>query len=220
MLGAKQELKDWLCQSGSLTMTKGFVMSPCPELIRLKQAVIVEGKCDRVILTNVLSPDTVIIPVNGFAVYKDKPKISLIRRYAESVGVILLTDSDNPGRQIRNFIKQALRNYANCDVRHVYVPNLLEVEDTAIAILRERLLPFAVTTQAGESAAAPITREMLFDAGLIGGANSSRKRREFLQKLDLPENLSVNALLDVLNLCSLRENYESLVENLKWYSQA
>jgi ribonuclease M5 len=175
--------------------------------LRLRQAVIVEGKCDRVILQNVLHSDTVIIPVNGFGVYKDKDKLALIRRYAESVGAILLTDSDNAGRQIRDYLKNRLHG---CEIHHVYVPNLLEVEDTAIEVLHQRLSGFAVTRESPANATQPrpaVTRECLFDLGLIGQADSSAKRRALLKSLDLPENLSVTALIQVLNTCGYAEEF-------------
>ncbi|MCL2754314.1 MAG: DUF4093 domain-containing protein [Oscillospiraceae bacterium] len=185
--------------------------------LEIKQAVIVEGKCDRVILENVLSPETAIVHVNGFRVYKDKAKLQLIRRYAQSVGVILLTDSDNAGRQIRNHIANYLKSHAlENKFHHVYVPNLLEVEDTSIAELHRRLEQFnnCQLSIVNCQLSSQLTRQCLFDAGLIGGAGSANKRRELLRYLSLPENLSVNALLDALNKCELREEYN------KWFSQA
>jgi ribonuclease M5 len=180
------------------------------KLLKIKQAVIVEGKCDRVILENVLDPDTVIIPVNGFGIYKDKAKLALIRRYAEAVGVILLTDSDNAGRQIRDYLKDKLHG---CEIRHIYVPNLLEVEDTAVDVLRERLSVVAAAGRDALDTQSPaVTREQLFDDGFIGREDSSKRRKILLRVMDLPENLSVNALLDALN--TLGYDYESLVKNL------
>ncbi|MCL2072022.1 MAG: DUF4093 domain-containing protein [Oscillospiraceae bacterium] len=162
--------------------------------LQIKQAVIVEGRYDRAVLESVI--DAVIIPVNGFGVYKDKKKLHLIKKYAESAGVILLTDSDNAGRQIRNYLSDCL---SNCDVYHVYVPNALEVEDTSVAVLREAFVKF----RSSESPKNKITREDLFDCGLIGKANSSKKRKELLAFMDLPENLSVSALINLINKCAL-----------------
>ena len=175
--------------------------------LTIPQAVIVEGKCDKAVLQSVI--DATIIPVNGFGVYKDKERLSLIRRYAESGGVILLTDSDNAGRQIRNFLADRLYGL---EVHHIYVPNLYEVEDTSTDILRNAFERFncQLTTVNCQ-----LTRERLFDDGLIGGDNSAARRKELLKRLCLPENLSVTALLDVLNKCeSCCEEYE------KWYFQA
>ena len=60
----------------------------------------------------------------------------------------------------------------------------------------------------------PITKADLYAAGLSGGANSAEKRKALLKKLDLPEKLSSNALLDVLNVLWGRETFlaEMLVD--------
>jgi ribonuclease M5 len=178
--------------------------------LQITQAVIVEGKCDKAVLENVI--DAVIIPVNGFGIYKDKAKLALIRRYAQSGGVILLTDSDNAGRQIRNYLKDCLQG---CEVSHIYAPNLYEVEDTSTGVLREAFLKFNSNSDKLQEPKNLITREHLFDDGLIGGANSAQKRRELLRQLKLPENLSVTALLDVLNKCD-----SCYKEYMRWSFQA
>jgi ribonuclease M5 len=184
--------------------------------LQIPQAVIVEGRYDRAVLESVI--DAVIIPVNGFGVYKDKAKLALIRRYAETTGVILLTDSDNAGRQIRNYLKDCLQG---CEVEHIYVPNLLEVEDTNAGVLREVFIkanvvcdalgtpPYKADNRRAEGVA-PCDRQRLFDDGLIGSADSAKKRKELLKQMNLPENLSVTALLDVLNKCG-SEDYDKFV---------
>jgi len=171
--------------------------------LQIKQAVIVEGRYDRAVLESVI--DAVIIPVNGFGVYKDKKLLAMIRRYAETTGVILLTDSDNAGRQIRDFLKSFLQG---CEVTHIYVPNLSEVEDTSTAILRAAFMKFNTSNDFTVS----VTRERLFDDGLIGCANCAKKRKALLALADLPENLSVTALLDLLNRCGY--DYEKLIKEI------
>jgi len=179
--------------------------------LKITPAVIVEGKCDKAVLESVI--DATIIPVNGFGVYKDKAKLAMIRRYGECNGVLLLTDSDNAGRQIRNYLKDYLKG---CEVQHLYVPNLYEVEDTSTDVLRKVFegltppAPFAKGTSPLEEGG--IDRLRLFDDGLIGRDNSAQRRKELLKHMNLPENLSVTALLDVLNKFGLEE-YN------KWYSQ-
>ena len=72
-------------------------------MIRLKQAVIVEGKYDKIKLSALL--DAVIITTDGFGIFKDKEKSELIRTLAKSSGLVILTDSDSAGFKIRNHIK-------------------------------------------------------------------------------------------------------------------
>ena len=62
-------------------------------MIRLKQAVIVEGKYDRIRLSGLI--DALIIETGGFAVFTDRERLSLIRRLAEHRGIVVLTDSDS-----------------------------------------------------------------------------------------------------------------------------
>jgi ribonuclease M5 len=180
-------------------------------MLKIKQVVIVEGKCDKNVLENII--DTVIIPVNGFGVYKNKKKLSMIHRYARANGAVILTDSDNAGRQIRNFLKDYLKD---CQINHVYVPNLYEVEDTSAEILRNAFDRFVRCTNNVQCADDEqlITRERLFDDGLIGGVNSANRRGQLLKLMDLPENLSVTALLDMLNRCSDYYDYERLIDGI------
>ena len=51
-------------------------------MIKIKQAVIVEGKYDKIKLSTVL--DTVIIQTDGFGIFKDKEKQKLIKRLAQT----------------------------------------------------------------------------------------------------------------------------------------
>ena len=175
------------------------------------QAVIVEGKDDKVVLENII--DATIIFVNGFGIYRNKTKLELIKKYAKNNGVIIFTDSDNAGRQIRNYLNDLL---LGCEVSHLYAPNLHEVEDTAPNILRELFEKYAAPREYCNKIASItriVTREMLFDDGYIGKNNSSKRRKELLIYLDLPENLSVTALLDYLNNCGGAELYLSIKED-------
>ena len=71
-------------------------------MLRVKQAVIVEGKYDKIKLSSVI--DGVIIPTNGFNVFKNRETLELIRYFAETSGIIILTDSDAAGFKIRSFL--------------------------------------------------------------------------------------------------------------------
>ena len=88
-------------------------------MIKLEQAVIVEGKYDKIKLTSII--DGVIIVTNGFGIFKDKEKLELIRYYAEKTGIIILTDSDNAGRKIRGYIKGAI---GKGTIKNVHIPDI------------------------------------------------------------------------------------------------
>ena len=71
---------------------------------KIKEAVIVEGIYDKNKLEGFL--DGVILTTHGFAVYSNEDFVKTIQRLADTVGIVILTDSDSAGMRIRNFIKQ------------------------------------------------------------------------------------------------------------------
>ena len=87
------------------------------------KAIIVEGKYDKIKLSSFI--DGVIITTNGFDIYKNKEKQRLINFYAEKSGIIILTDSDHAGFQIRSFIKSFVDNDK---ITNVYTPDILGKE--------------------------------------------------------------------------------------------
>ena len=70
--------------------------------IQIREAVVVEGRYDKIKLSSIL--DTTIIETNGFRIFKDKEKMALLRALADKKGLIILTDSDAAGFQIRHHI--------------------------------------------------------------------------------------------------------------------
>lgn len=72
-------------------------------MIKIKQAVVVEGKYDKMRLSALI--DAPIIETNGFRVFRDKEKVSLIKKLAQTRGLLILTDSDGAGFVIRNYLK-------------------------------------------------------------------------------------------------------------------
>lgn len=186
-------------------------------MIKIKQAVIVEGKYDKIRLSNIV--DTVIVPVHGFSVYRDRETAELIRTLARTRGIIILTDSDSAGFQIRNKIKEIARGGS---VINVYVPDikgrerrkrepskqgLLGVEGIDDDIILEAFRKAGVLAEKGETPKDPITKADLFDLGLIGAENSAQRRAALQRKLGLPERLSANMLLEMLNVMYTRERF-------------
>ena len=96
-------------------------------MISLEQAIIVEGKYDKIKLSSII--DSVIIPTNGFSIFKDKEKREVIRFYAERKGIIIFTDSDTAGFKIRNNIKRFVKNG---NITNVYIPDIFGKEKRKI----------------------------------------------------------------------------------------
>lgn len=183
-------------------------------MIKLKQAVIVEGKYDKIKLASVV--DALIIPTNGFSIFKDEETVALIRTLAQSVGIIILTDSDSAGFKIRTRVRNIA---AKGEVINVYIPDVfgkerrksapskegkLGVEGMDVQTLKdafERAGVFAQDAPQNER----ITKADLADAGLVGGENSAQRRKELQRRLGLPERLSANLLIEVLGSMYTKE---------------
>ena len=183
---------------------------------KIKEVIVVEGRYDKNTLSQVV--DATIVDVGGFGVFNDGQKLSLLRRLAETRGVVLFTDPDGAGFVIRNHLKGALPKET---VRHAYAPDVygrekrkrrggregkLGVEGMSPDVLLDALRRAGATFEGEESriGGEPITKADMLDAGLIG-TGSAAKRAALIRELDLPEHLSANALLDVLNLLFSRQ---------------
>ena len=57
----------------------------------------------------------------------------------------------------------------------------------------------------------PITKADLMEWGLAGGAGSSQRRQALLRRLELPEHLTANGMLEALNLLTSREELERVL---------
>lgn len=194
-------------------------------MIHLNEAVIVEGKYDRIKLRSIL--DAVILETRGFSIFKDKEQMALIRRLAESRGVVVLTDSDRAGFLIRNYLRGALPAGR---VRHVYIPDIygkerrkkhpskegkLGVEGVPCQVLEESLRRAGVLYEETQAPSRRITKTDLFEAGLTGGENSLALRGRLLARLDLPQRLTANAMLEVLNAMVGYEEFMRLAAQLR-----
>lgn len=195
-------------------------------MIKLKQAVIVEGKYDKIRLSALI--DAPIIETNGFRIFKDKEKIALIRQMAQKRGLLVLTDSDGAGFVIRNFLNGIVPPQT---VKHAYIPPIQGKEKRketpskegtlGVEGMDEQTLLKAIRDSGadiGEEACrkgTPITKEDFFALGLSGGENSAQKRKALLRMLGLPEYLSAKAMLQTLNCLSSLEELRELVNKIE-----
>ena len=94
--------------------------------LKLLRPVIVEGKYDKIKLSNIV--DGLVITVDGFSIFKDKEKQKYIRTLADNTGIIILTDSDSAGFLIRRFIT----DFAGREnVLQAYIPDVFGKEKRA-----------------------------------------------------------------------------------------
>lgn len=190
-------------------------------MIKINEAIIVEGKYDKIKLSSIV--DAVIIVTNGFGIFRDREKLELIRYYAQKTGIIILTDSDSAGRKIRGYIKGAVKKGR---IINVYIPDVfgkerrkekpsaegkLGVEGIDVKTLVSAFEKSGVTASESNRKS-DITKLTLYELGLSGG-NESKKLRERLQKsLGLPSLMSSGSLVEVLNTMM---NSSELAEYIK-----
>ncbi len=189
---------------------------------KIREVILVEGRYDKNTLSQVV--DAVILESSGFGIFNDRQKQKLLQRLAESRGLIVLTDPDGAGFVIRNYIKGIVEPGL---VKHAYVPDIFGKERRKTAPSREgklgvegmrpetilEALRRAGATIDGESGTPEmsITKADLYACGLSGKSGSAEKRLRLIRALDLPEHLSANALLEVLNALMSREEFYRLL---------
>lgn len=192
------------------------------EKIKISQAIIVEGKYDKIKLSSFI--DGVIIVTNGFGIYKDKDIVQLIRYYAQRQGIIVLTDSDTAGFKIRGHIKSIV---PKGKIINLYAPEILGkekrkiqpskegklgVEGINVNVLKALFEKVGVKGEIRENPS-PVTNLDFFQLGITGQKNSSRLREKLLDKLELPKLVSSKALLEIVNSRFSKDEFYEFMEN-------
>ena len=193
-------------------------------MIKIREAIVVEGRYDKNTLSQIV--DAPILETSGFGIMKDKKQLELLRRVAATRGLIVFTDSDGAGFVIRNYLKGAI---PASQLKHAYIPDILGkerrkdapgkegklgVEGMRPEVIIDALLRAGATVEGEETAPScgNITKQDLMELGLSGGKDSSDARKKLLKKLDLPEHMSSNAMLQALNLLMDLDALKRLME--------
>ena len=195
-------------------------------MVKIKEAIVVEGRYDKNTLSQIV--DAPILETSGFGIFKDKQQMALLRRIAETRGLIVFTDSDGAGFVIRYHIKSAIPGKY---LKHAYIPDIYGKERRKAApgkegklgvegMTRETILESlrrAGATMEGEEVpvSKQITKQDLMELGLSGTPEASANRLKLLKKLNLPERMSPNAMLQALNLLYNIEELTTIVESME-----
>ena len=189
---------------------------------KIKEAIIVEGTYDKIKLSQLF--DTAIVTTDGFCIYKNIAKVNLIKKLAEKDGIIILTDSDSAGFQIRNYIKNFVKKGI---VKHAYIPDIEGKEKRKTKPSKEGFLGVegindAIILEAVEKCsvqicddAKKITKADLFKDGLSGNEESKKMRMYLTKNLELPKRMSANMLLDVLNSLYTYDEYKEIISKMR-----
>ncbi len=192
-------------------------------MIEISRAVIVEGKYDKMRLQPFL--DALIIPTDGFRIFKNKDTLLLLRTLAKEKGLLILTDSDRAGFQIRGYLKGAI---PDGDILHAYIPEirgkekrkdrpgkegLLGVEGMSEEIILDALKKAGCFAEKTSSPKESITKQDFYRLGLSGKEESATFRKKFCEREGFPTRLSSTALLSLVNsLYSLPQFEEKIKE--------
>ena len=184
-------------------------------MIHTDCAIVVEGKYDKIKLSSMV--DGVIICTGGFRVYKDKEMQTMLRALAKKQGLAVLTDSDTAGFKIRGFLRSICGKENIVDV---YIPDLygkekrkdhpskegkLGVEGVPEEVLQKAFADAGIGAELVLQKKDPITKMDLFELGLSGRSESALRRKQLMKHLTLPEHLTTNALVTVLDALMSRE---------------
>ena len=190
------------------------------EKIKISLPIIVEGRYDKSTLSGFV--DATVITTGGFSIFNNKEKQALIRRIG-SKGIIILTDSDGGGKQIRKFLSGILPKEK---IHHLYIPQIegkesrkrkpsasgnLGVEGMEKDVLIRLLTPF-VDGEKVQKGGKMITKVDFFADKLTGCEGAVENRRKICEVCDLPQDMTPNALLEALNLLYGYDEYKRLVE--------
>ena len=194
------------------------------EKLKLRYPLVVEGKYDKITLSSVVSSP--IVCTGGYSIFRSNDLRALLRRLADASKLLILTDSDGAGKQIRGHLSGILPKDS---LLQVYIPQiagkekrkktpgkagLLGVEGMSAALLRELLAPYAVGAD-GMPKGDPITKTDLYLDGLSGGEGSTVLRARLAKALSLSEDMTANALLEAMNLLVDKTEYKRLVKEIK-----
>lgn len=195
-------------------------------MLKIKEAIIVEGRYDKIKLSSIV--DAPIIETNGFRIFSDKEKQNLIRKIADTRGLLILTDSDGAGFVIRNFLKGVVDK---SKIKHCYIPQLegkekrkrerskegfLGVEGVSDDIIINAIKTSGAVVVGEETLPEhKITKSDLFILGLTGVENADKKRKALLKYLNMPSYLSTNALLTALNCLYSFEEIKTLLKEIQ-----
>jgi len=191
-------------------------------MVKIREAILVEGRYDKNTLSQIVNAP--ILETAGFGIFKDKKQMALLRQVAERRGLIVFTDSDGAGFVIPNHIKSAIPGKF---LKHAYIPDIygkerrkaapgkegkLGVEGMSREVILDALRKCGATIEGEDTISRnAITKQDLMELGLSGGADASAKRLALLKKLNLPEHMSANAMLQALNLLYTLDELKALL---------
>jgi len=180
------------------------------EKIPIRQVILCEGKYDVIRLSTLF--DALILPTHGFQLYRNADRRELFKRLAAQRGLVIVTDSDHAGFQIRAYLKSFI---PAGQLIHVYIPDIqgkerrkdmpssegkLGVEGMDTQALLDAFKRAGVIGGSAIDAVyeTPITKLTLYQDGFSGTPGAKARYKALLKTLGLPEHLSTNLFCAVV----------------------
>ncbi len=194
-------------------------------MLKTDKIIVVEGKYDKIKLSSII--DAVIIATDGFSIFKDKEKQKFLRKLSEKKEIVILTDSDSAGFVIRNFLSGIL---PKSKIINAYIPDIfgkekrkteaskegkLGVEGVPAETIKDALQKAGVLVSEENENKKLVTKQDFYSDGLTGGADSKEKRLRLLKHLDLPQKMTTNAMIEIINTFMSYDDYKKAVEEIE-----
>ncbi len=189
--------------------------------LKIPYTIVVEGKYDRLKLINIC--DARIITTEGFGIFKKNEKLALIRKLAEKLPIIVLTDSDGAGKLIRSHLSSAIPSDR---IIQLYIPQIkgkekrksefsaegtLGVEGMENELLYSLLKPYENEELFKAAIENPLSKADLYEDGLMGREDSAQRRDTLALSVGLPVGMTSNALLAALKIICTYDEYLKIV---------
>lgn len=161
--------------------------------LRVERAVVVEGKDDVSAVTRAC--DALIIPTHGFGITAET--WAVLAKANEELGLIILTDPDHAGQEIRRMLTEKFPGAVQCYMARedavsgddIGIENA-DPEDIRKAVVRALELHEAACSAAdqqrsGDGSCREVTASDLTDLGLSGAEGSSERRASVCKTLGI-----------------------------------
>ena len=175
----------------------------------IKELIVVEGKDDITAVKNALECE--VIATGGFG-YK-KELVETIKSIGERRGIIILTDPDYAGEQIRKDLSKKIKN-----CKHAFLPQGKALKDGDIGVenaSREDIIE-AIQKARPEIVEKKVifTKDDLMELGLTGGESSRMKREKLGEILGIGYSNGKQLLNRLNNFGITREEFLEAIEGI------
>ena len=179
------------------------------EKLKIKGAIVVEGRDDTAAVKR--AAEALIIETHGFGIKKETWNI--IQKAYENQGIIILTDPDFSGEEIRRKLTARFPDakQAFLSRKDAMKKDDIGIENAEPEVITEALSKAHCTVRSGDDL---FTEEDIYRAGLTGRPDSRQRRAEVGRLLGIGGG-NAKAILSKLNSFSItREEFDETIRTI------